>query len=449
MKVFVFVIPTMGRVNSILRTSLLQEMRGVPDSRVIVLSPFAQTPSFLKEFPSVTHVPIDPISPAFVRSIVRWREIFLKIDKPFFWRARMIERSIEDRQKYTVLTNKEKVLRAIAIVAKPFRFFLIPLFDYIEERLLPTSSYKKFIQTYRPDAIILGTASEPQDLVWLALSRIYKIPAFVVDMPWSYFDTRFSSVPRKAYYLCWSEKTRNKFLDLYPTDSALLYTTGSQRYDFYVRHFPKQTREEFLRSISVDPAKKLITYFASSDVWHSHQVDVTELILEKIQQGELPSDTHVLIRLGWKQEVSGEFKKLSEQYKNLSFLRAEDTPNQDYPAHLVYYSVVSLTDSSSLALDAAVLDKPMIFTGLTGLSYAHPDEIGIKQIYAYEFIQEALETGGVRVAYEPHEFISLIAQYIKDPTKDADGRKRLVERYLGSVDGYSGKRMAEIIVNKV
>jgi CDP-glycerol glycerophosphotransferase (TagB/SpsB family) len=97
-------------------------------------------------------------------------------------------------------------------------------------------------------------------------------------------------------------------------------------------------------------------------------------------------------------------------------------------------------------LDAAVLDRPKILTGLSGAKPT-PDDGAIAATYEYEFYKRTLETEGIRVSYVEKNFIDLIAGYMKDPSKDHEGRKKIVDIYLGKLDGNAGNRIAETILS--
>ncbi len=447
MRTYFFVVPTIFRVGSVLRTDILKRLLEEKETRVVVVSPFSKDEWFKKEFPGVEVEPLDTLNLPLLRRIMRIRDIILAIDKPYFIRARVIERSITEHRHVNSLTPRETLVRIIGLLARPFRIIVRPLFDLFEEWILPTKNYEALIQKHRPDGFVLGTLSEPQDVVWLSLSRKHRIPAFAVDLPWSYMETRFFAVPRRAHIMVWNEKMKDEFASLYPFPSALLHTTGTQRYDFYVKNFPKMNRDEFLNSIGIDPSKRLITYFAASDFWHRHQADVCKMLMDAAARGALPKDTLVLVRLGWRQEVSEGYQKLKVAYPEVIIQKADESPNQDIPSHLIYYSDVSMSVSSSLTLDAAVLDRPKILTALTGLPASDPENQGLREMYKYKFLDDALQSGGIRVSYDEKDFIELVKSYMDDPKKDTEGRKKLVELYLGHVDGNAGKRIAEKILS--
>jgi hypothetical protein len=169
-------------------------------------------------------------------------------------------------------------------------------------------------------------------------------------------------------------------------------------------------------------------------------------MLEEIENGLLPVETQVLVRLGWKQLISKEFQALAERYPHLHIQRADDASHRLYPTLLLNYCDVAVSASSSLALDAAVLDAPMMYAGFAGYRTRHTDDELIAQVYGYEFIKRALATEGVRVAYTAETFLALLQNHITNRPFDSKGREQLVKTFLGTIDGKAGKRMADIIL---
>jgi len=447
MKTYVFVIPTLFRVGSVLRTEIPRSLALQPDTRIVVVSPFAHDESFKKEFPAYIHEPLVAVPQVRVGRLNHLREIALAIHTPYFFKSHLIEYSAVARRIITRLPPKERIAWYAGILMQPFRALSVVIFNVLEERLLQIEAYESICKKYKVDAIILGTFSEAQDIVWLALSRRRKIPAFVIDFPWSYLETRVYAVPRPAHIFVWNERMREELLNNFPVSQDNVHIGGCQRYDLYTKKFPAVGREEFFKSIGADPNKKLIAYYIGMDYWHPYQHDSAELILESIRTGKLPTDTQLLVRHGWRQNISKEFLALAEKYPNLILEKAEEKPHQLHASHLLHYCDVSLSIFSSLAIDAAVVDKPMIYMGFAGFKEAHPNDEAIAQIFEYEFVKEATVTGGIRVAYNAEELVSLLSTYFKDPTVDRAGREAFVKKFLDTVDGKAGERIAQIIAN--
>lgn len=448
MRTYVFVVPTSFRVNSILRTDVYTHIARQPDTRTVVVSPLADDPEFRNEFKNAIHVPLAPLRMKALRRYMRVRDLFLGIDSPVVYKARLIMRSVLLHRLTTTLSFEDRAAHLIRIVLRPIHTLVEKSFNWIEERTLHPKIYLEVIREYSPEGVILGTVTEPHDIVWLALSRRYALQAFVVDMPWSYLDNRLFAAPRTAHLFLWSTMMKEALLVRTPYKEELLHITGCQRYDYFAGDTHTQTKEEFFAALGLDPQKKLIVYFTTSEHWNPHQHQVVTLMLEEIAKGTLPPDTQILVRLGWKQLISKEFQALVEQYPNLHIQRADNASHRVYPTLLLSYCDVAVSASSSLALDAAVLNAPMVYAGFSGYRTPHPDDDLIKQVYAYEFIRRALDTEGVRVAYDADSFLTLLKMHMTERSRDAAGRSKLAHTFLGTIDGKAGERIARTILKQ-
>src|SRR3989344_1823796 len=446
MKTYLFVIPSAFRVNAILRTGIRRHLENEPGAKILIVSPFANDATFRAEFPNALHEQLPKIPLSFVRRVARARELLLTIDKPVFVKSRLIEKSVIARHPVYALPRTDRGLTLLRIVLYPVRPLLAWLMNKTEEYFFHFPEGVRIIEARHPHGLIMGTMTEPDDIIWLALARRYGIPAHVVDFPWSYIENRLWAVPRPAHIYLWSEMMKEEFLSNFPFPREKTHVTGCQRYDWYAREFPTIPREEFFRRIGGDPSKRLITYFIGTPYWNPHEHDTAQLILEMIEGGELPKDTQLVARLGWKLAPSDPFLALQKRYPNFIIQSADELPHQEYPSHLVYYSDISLSTFSSLVLDAAVLDRPHIFTALSGSASPHPDDAATARIFEYEFVENAVATGGVQVSYTLKDFKSRIIATVANPAHGSADRKALAQKFLGTIDGKAGERIAKSII---
>ena len=433
-----------------LRSTLLPTLRE-SGARVVIFSPFANDASFKAEF-NGTHEPlvVVPFSPL-ARLALRLREILLKSDHPVLADAQLIMHGTRARRVIRTASARERLLQAARRIIRPLRGALATLFDKLEERLLRVPQYEHVCRTYNPSTIILGTCdADPQDIVWLTHARWSGAKAVVVDLPWNYFDDRMFSPPRPSTICAWNEDMVQHLRERFDLDSKKVSTvvTGCLRYDKYARSLTLMPREEFLRSMGADPARISLVYFLSGSHWNPHQAQIVRLILESVSAGAIRNNPQLIVRFGPHEKgLKEEFKILKEEYPDLVFDWAEETPQMDRVINLLAHSAASLSIFSSIALDAAAFDKPMIYTGFSGFAYPHEDDTAAARVYEFDFVRRALKTKGVRIAYDAKSLIELINQGMENPEADAAGRKVLVKKFLGNLDGKAGDRIARVIEN--
>ena len=106
-----------------------------------------------------------------------------------------------------------------------------------------------------------------------------------------------------------------------------------------------------------------------------------------------------------------------------------------------------LNTSSTLTVDAAILDRPVIcfaydtvpdekFAEGRALAYTHSSHFA-----------PLVATGGVKVVHSLEECMQSIGAYLVDPSLDRAGRREIVKKVLGVADGGAGERLAaEVLV---
>lgn len=101
---------------------------------------------------------------------------------------------------------------------------------------------------------------------------------------------------------------------------------------------------------------------------------------------------------------------------------------------------------STIAIDAAFFDKPVIliaFDGFENRSYLQ----SVGRYYDYEHWRPVVESEAAKIARSQAEFSAAIDAYVKNPTLDKEARRKLAERFCFKVDGRSTERLKNVILN--
>ena len=77
-------------------------------------------------------------------------------------------------------------------------------------------------------------------------------------------------------------------------------------------------------------------------------------------------------------------------------------------ADLLRYSNVTLNAGSTLTIDSAIMDTPIVNIGFYGLA-VEPAEQSVIRIYDFTHYANIVRSGGVRIARSADEMLSLIA----------------------------------------
>jgi hypothetical protein len=113
--------------------------------------------------------------------------------------------------------------------------------------------------------------------------------------------------------------------------------------------------------------------------------------------------------------------------------------------HSVYYSDSMITTYSTLAIDGAACDRPII-----GVRYDADPQTPLKSRVtaihdAHDHYSELEAAGGVMLVNSGDELINGINFYLAHPEADREGRKRITHTQIEFTDGLNGKRAADAI----
>ena len=102
-----------------------------------------------------------------------------------------------------------------------------------------------------------------------------------------------------------------------------------------------------------------------------------------------------------------------------------------------------ITGPSTMAVDAALFDRPILVNALEPESRAYPESI--VRFYDYDHFRPIIASGGVRFVRTPRELIAELQAYLKDPHRDKEGRARIVTLEGGSPRGDASKKLLGVI----
>lgn len=112
----------------------------------------------------------------------------------------------------------------------------------------------------------------------------------------------------------------------------------------------------------------------------------------------------------------------------------------------IYHSEMVLNSSSTITVDAAILDKPIICFGYD-IDFDPKFPKGRALAYTQSnHYQSLVQTGGVDVVKSEQACIEAIKRYLADPLLDKEGRKKIVETVTVVPDGKAGIRLSDEII---
>lgn len=317
---------------------------------------------------------------------------------------------------------------------------------WAEFKFLPKNKYSEYFERHKPDLVFATDVFQENDLDVMREAKARGIFTIGMVRSWDNITTKGLNriIPDKL--IVNTEKIKEeaiKYNDVRPED---IFVVGIPHYDAYIRD-SRAPKEKLFKELGLDPNKKTIFFAPPSDIY-SEGNPVNQKIIENL----LPIDAQLLLRLYLVGGVNlGEIEPIANKLaiddpgSGEDFVKADLTTGDAHLADLLYHSDVVVAFASTLAIDAIVFNKPIVFVGFDGDE--RPYWKSLRRFYDYDHQKSILETGGVRLAKSPEELVNFVKDYLANPKLDEKGRKKIAEERCWKLDGKSGERLAKLINN--
>jgi hypothetical protein len=306
------------------------------------------------------------------------------------------------------------------------------------------------------------------DLIWSTVSvscweTPYRLVARDLGLPVATsilsFDNLTSRGPlaRDQHYLVWGARMKAQLLRLYPElDERHVTITGTPQFDFHRRPSCVWTRERTLQVLGVPPGGRYFLYGASHAVLTPEEPRLVAQLASRLDgRPELASHA-LVVRLHplddaprWMPHVGAQARvRLSPAFATSSAAADGWTvPSADDHARLtssLAHADGCLNIASTLSLDAAILDRPVICLDFTTEPQSPRDMLYAE--YGAEHYAPLVASGGIRLAHSWEELLDLMTAAIDAPARDRHLRERMVEEECGPVDGHAAERVARTLI---
>jgi hypothetical protein len=391
---------------------------------------------------------------AFLRDIMR----------DAFYRRSGIEghavyRRWHEREYSPAQRRKAKVTRLLGKWAQPTPIFLDLYERY--DRL-----YK---QKYDLEPIRDQLRSVKPDLIWSTVNieksfeRAYVLAARELGIPIVNSILSFDNLTRKPallvydHYLVWNQKMRHQLLRFYPqVSSSQVTVTGTPQFDFHRRPEFLWSRQETLARLGLPANADYFLYATITRSLAPAEPDLVAGLAQRMRADERLKEQWLVARVHPLDDWS-RWSAISDSSQRVLLSYAWDTIPDDERWALptaadqarfvssVAYANACLNIASTMTLDAAVLDRPVIGIRFDRENDA-PQEI-IYGAYDAEHYRPLVDSGGLRLAHNWQELMALMRQAIEVPEQDRENRIRMVTQECGVVDGRSAERVADALLD--
>lgn len=433
---------------------LRQVLAAEPAADIVLLSPMATDPAFVEEVtqPRVTVKDLPPHRPAGLeaRLVALMQAGYLESGITESVRIRRAEARAKGIIRWIGFKHGLARLFAPSLVNRATRYDLI-------DRLVSHPEAERMFAELQPSLVV--TSSPGLIFAEIPLLRTAArrgIRTMAIDPSWDNFTNKLLPTRRVSRLVVWNELMRQQAIELHGYQPDEIVVAGVPQWDHYFRDPVAATRAEFFGAIGADPSRPLVTLTTTPQELYPHHDHVLRVMRRALTDAAWRT-AQVLVRLHPRDDLSqyAEFEGVPGIILEKPFratVRAGDglsvdvtSSSQQHLANTLRYSDVVVNVASTIAIEAAIFDTPVVNVAFDG---EQEEEFAksAKRYYRFTHYANITRHNAVRVAWTPDELVSHVGAYLADRGLDAAGRRAVVNEQCQFTDGHSAERVAGAVV---
>lgn len=315
--------------------------------------------------------------------------------------------------------------------------------------------FDRYFSMYQPDLVFSTDIKDLLDTQLVIEAKKRGILTIGMVRSWDYLTGKGLVRVRPDKLVVHNEVIREEAIRYIDLPARDIFVSGIPHYDPYINE-KRSSRGEFFGRIGSDPDKRLIFYAPWGAKFADTDRDFVEMLGSAIKEGRLPGDLQILVRMPPTDTV--DWSALAQDYPIIIdypgvrfgqlHRKANEMNYQDllHLADSLYHSELVVAPPSTIAIDAAVFDKPVVlmaFDGLTPKSYYQ----GITHYYDFDHIRQLVGAKAHRLARNQEELITAVRCYLENPGRERSARRELVKAQCWKLDGQSSRRLADFLLS--
>lgn len=323
----------------------------------------------------------------------------------------------------------------------------------VEQRLRRATEVAPMIEQLRdlrPALLVSTTCVVRDEYPYLVAAEVLNIPTLACILSFDNLSSR-GVVPRFGHYAVWNRRMRQQLLRYYPEiDAARVHVTGTPQFDFHLSHACRWSREATLASLGMAHDQRYLVYAANAALFTPTEPDLIRAFAGRCAESPELRRHRIVVRPHPLDDMArwhGLADPDGRIVVSVPWGGQGGLPVETDQARLVstlLHADVSLNTASTMSLDAAVLDTPVVCVGFAAAPGTLEDRFLLQAHYT-EHYRPIVESGGVSLATSMEELLDEVTAYVRDRSRRQAQRARLVVEECGPVDGRAAERIAALI----
>jgi len=340
------------------------------------------------------------------------------------------------------------------ILARPW---VRKIIRFLDQYLVKNNQLVSYFEKYNPQMLLVTDVFDDREASFIREAKKRKIVSVGLILSWDRVTSRWMTRLLADKYIVHNDIMKQEMETYCDVKKDKIFISGAIQFD-YLKTPLRSLREEFYRQNNIPLDNKIILFgpigrsfdktkeldfglIEKLDSWiaekrfgdHGLTLIVRFPPNDFVETDKLTSFAHVIYQIPGMRFSQKRGADWDMTNKDLELLK-----------ETLYYSSLVICFYSSLSIDAAFADKPVI-----NINFNIKDKEIISQPHHYyqtTHYSQALATGGLKLVKNEQELIEALKNYFENPSLDKAGRERLVASQCFKTDGQSGQRAAEFLL---
>lgn len=322
---------------------------------------------------------------------------------------------------------------------------------YANALLVPRSTFAGLFEKYRPDIVFSTDIQNEYDVRLMADAKSKGIKTLGMIRSWDNLGCKGTLRIVPDTLIVNNDLLKREAVQKHGVPENKIKVVGIPHYDTYISR-PKTNKEEFCGKLGLDPKKKILLFAPTGDRYLKNNT-IDRDILDIVNKN-LGKEWQILVRLpptdkvSYLEEMISDKRVVVDRPKTEYATLKKNELSKEADEHLansLYWSDVVVSGPSTICIDAAFFDKPVILAGFDGYGKRHYNE-GLLRYYDYDQWKSVLSSGGAPLARSVDEFRVLLQKNCTEPGINRPARRNMILDQCQFIDGASTERLAGIIL---
>ncbi|MEK7636746.1 MAG: CDP-glycerol glycerophosphotransferase family protein [Patescibacteria group bacterium] len=334
------------------------------------------------------------------------------------------------------------------------RWLKTVLVQALHLKIFTERPFQEIFTKYNPSVVFAPHLYGWFDTMLIAEAKRHGIKTVGMPAGWDHLDKYFLPFHVDTL-LAQSEQVKRMATKHQAYNERSIVITGYPHFDFISRTDYRISREELLKSLNFPLDAKIILYVSGS-AYCPDEPEIIDAILQWADEGKFGFDVRVIIRpyLGGRKrdkEIDEQKFNRFEENPRVRFYQLEfwgDLEKSIEFINIMNHSDVVISVYSTMVLEAAVLDRPLMAISFDG-HHTRPYRHSIRRFEEFDHFQDVLKTGALKTARSFDDLFAFLYSYLHNPELDKEKRQKLRETVCYHLDGKASERVFVALIGSI